>query len=752
MKLIHNAVALLAGVLSLGLFRYLPGYGWFSLLVLLLPFAIVRKRWIALFFLIGHLWAAVDAWLYIDSRLKPEDHRTDQIVTGRIVDFPRSVNSAISFELESEEFGGHFLKANRIRLKWQDAGQIPMPGEKWRFEVRLFMPRGMLNQGGFDYEGWLFSNDIIATGYVRGAAERLANAGISSVNRLRTEIAGLIERGNGQHPVSTGLLKALLIGDKTGLSEASRKVFQETGTAHLIAISGLHIGLIAAICWYLFSFLWSRSLYLMRLYPAPVIGAVAAISGALIYSALAGFSLPTQRALVMTLVFSGATIMRLSYLPIDRLAIALVAVILFDPASVWQVGFWFSFCAVLLLILLYQHQAIRGKLMMAFSGQLLLSLLMLPMQAQAGMILAFTSPLVNLVAVPWFSFVLVPLAFVSILFAPVVGDFTVDWLLRLCDLTLWGIESVSDLVEPTYASYQGQLASFIAISAVLLGTMHWQLKRLVLLLLVYLSSWIKLPEQNPYLRITFFDVGQGESLLIETARHKLLYDLGPAYRSGFNTAESVLIPYFRSRGIDSLDSLVISHDDRDHAGNAEGFLQAIPVRQFIVGQAIASTGHFMSKPCSINQAWEWDGIRFSCVHPATRSPSASDNDSSCVLVVEGEEMRILVSGDITAKVEQQLIGRVRGDFSVVTAPHHGSLTSSSPTFVKWAQTEYAIVSAGWRNHYNHPRPEVVDRWQQSGAVLLNTAETGMLTLSWKRGEKKPQIELYRQMHGFVWNR
>ncbi|OOZ15436.1 DNA internalization-related competence protein ComEC/Rec2 [Solemya velum gill symbiont] len=754
MKLELNAISLLLGMLSLSLFRELPGHAWFIPAGIALTLLLLFRKALPLSFLLaGFLWAGLDGHNYIQSKLPTDLHGTDFTLTGKISSFPKGDNKRITFLVTSTAPVSERWPGGRIRLSWRDPVSIPTLGDEWSFRVRLFTPSGMLNKGGFDYERWLYTDNIVATGYVRGDEQRL-NGGAVSVDRVRHYFRERIDAlANQQQHQAAGLLKALLIGDRSGIDQQQSQSFQATGTSHLIAISGLHIGLVAGACWFLASFLWSRSVRLMRRVPAPLAGAIAAILGAFLYAALAGFSLPTQRALIMTIVFAGATCLKVYYPPLVRLAVALILVVIADPRCIWQPAFWFSFSAVLLLITLFQYRRNLSSWQLLIIAQLFLTALMLPLQATFGMPLSLISPLVNWIAVPWFSLLLVPATLVSAILSLFDFNLPVQIYLQLADWTLALINLVAEYNSPLVIGQQHILLTLAAVIAVFLFVRYFSWRSLIPLLMLYLLSWARLPVEKPYLKLVVFDVGQGQSLLIETENHRLLYDLGPAFPSGFNTAESVVIPYLQAQGINQIDKLILSHDDKDHTGAADSFLTRIMTLELLEGQAVESTGHHGPRACRAGDSWQWDGILFEIVHPHNRDSGISDNDMSCVLMVKSDETTLLITGDITKPVEKQLLENADlGNVGLVTLPHHGSNSSSADVFVNSLQADYGVVSSGWRNRYGHPRKPVIDRWSATGTRIFNTTDSGMQVFRWERGSATPVIDSWRTNHASFWNR
>jgi competence protein ComEC len=225
-------------------------------------------------------------------------------------------------------------------------------------------------------------------------------------------------------------------------------------------------------------------------------------------------------------------------------------------------------------------------------------------------------------------------------------------------------------------------------------------------------------------RVTTLDVGQGLSVLVQTAGHALLYDAGPAFRDS-DAGERVVVPVLQSLGVGNLDALLISHADADHRGGAASVLERYPGARVLGPVGGSATAR--AEACEAGSAWRWDGVLFEILHPTAGDPHPDDNAASCVLRVTGSRARLLLPGDIEEQEERELAARPQfGRVDLLLAPHHGSRTSSSVPFVGVTQPRHVIVSSGYRNRWRFPAADVVDRWRESGACVLNTAEAGAL--------------------------
>ena len=715
-----------APALAIALLLGLAGAG---LLSRRMPWALAA---VGLGFCWAHLWACALLCNPFPQELAGEDVRA----VGRIASLPDRNARRTRFlfritALESEAgavgFGG------LVRLSWYRDAPALAAGERWRLRLRLKPPHGFVNPGGFDYERWLFRQQVAATGYVRdaGVAERLAaGAGPYWLDRWRQ---GLRARLHAALPAGVGraLIPALVIGERGGLGPAQWQVFSRTGTSHLIAISGLHVGLVAGAVFLLVRRLWARLPALALRLAAPRAGAAAGLLAALGYAALAGFAVSTQRALVMLAVVLGALIAGRTLRPAAALVLALGAVLLADPAAVLDYGFWLSFGAVaLLLYALGQRLGPPGMVARWGAAQWAVAVGLFPLLILFFGSASLVAPLINLIALPLFG-VLLPLVLSAAVMTLASG-----WALPLV-LAAWPLEQGYALLErvadaPWAAATLGGRPDW-AWGAALLGVVLVLAPRGLpgrwLGAVMLLPLWLAEPRGPPRgaLDLALLDVGQGLAAVLRTAEHAVVYDVGPRFPSGFNTADAVVLPYLRQAGIDRLDLLILSHADQDHAGGVRELVDALPVARVLSGEPgeLVEVG---AQPCRRGQNWRWDDVRFRVLHPSDGSESG--NDSSCVLRVTAGGASLLLTGDIGAPVERALAQREGRALSsrVLVAGHHGSASSSTAVFVDAVQPEWVLFSAGWMNRWGFPAEAVRDRILARGARTLNTATSGAIEL------------------------
>lgn len=727
------ALAFLAGILLTFLFPRLPSLLWCWMLLFPLLLCLYRRWHTAGLLIAGFAYAWIDAASYIDRLLPPDLERRELLVDGCVTGLPVHTAEVSRFRFDVTDAqlatGEPVALQGRVRLSWYEPVRELAPGECGRLLVRLFQPRGMSNPGGMDYERWLFAQNLVARGYVRQSdSNSLVASGAPGADRIRYLLRGKLQAiGDRGNAGARAVYLALVTGDRSLLDKQQWRLFRSTGTSHLMAISGLHIGLVAMLVWWVSERLWRYAGSLPLHLPSPLFGACCALLAALAYAALAGFAIPTRRALLMTAVVVTGILMRRNGDGLHVLGTALLAILVLEPRAVHAAGFWLSFTAVLTILLMSRRYPEWRSWQLVLAIQFALSLVLLPALAAWGFPASPVAPFINLVAVPWFSFVIIPAVLLGALgmLAGLPGsELLVQLTLRLLDLTLEGLAAGADIMPLIMPASPAMPVLVIAFGgALLLSLGRGRVMRLAGLPLVATLWW---PVSGDALRMTVLDVGQGLAVVIESRHHALVYDLGPLYPGGFNTADAVVRPFLATRGIDAVDMLVISHDDSDHSGGYRSFLEEMPVSVRLTGQPDAFPESFGS--CHDYPAWSWQETRFSFLE--TGYEGSGDNNHSCVLLVEHPGVKLLLTGDITREAELALMRRYPrlGDIDLLTMPHHGSRSSSSPDFVRFINARHVIASAAWKSHFGHPAPQVVERWRQAGTSVIETARSGAVTL------------------------
>jgi competence protein ComEC len=776
-----------AGVAWLQCQAALPAWSALALGAVLLPACLGARhsRWripllIASGALLGCGWAALLAHGALADRLAAVDEGRDVTVVGIVDNMPYRFDGGVRFNVAVEHVVGSTIKVpRRISLSWYSGLRDTVapvrdvqPGQRWQLTVRLQRPHGNANPGGFDYEAWLLEQGVRATGYVRADdGNRLLDAFVASpgvvVERVRAALRARIQEALAGRAYA-GVIVALVIGDQRGIDQADWQVFNRTGIGHLISISGLHITMIAGLAAWAMSALWRRSFFtgahLPLLLPAQKVAALTGAVVALLYVLLAGFGVPAQRTLYMLSVVALALWTGRLAAVSHVLCAALGVVVLLDPWAVLWPGFWLSFGAVA-VILFAGHGRItpppagpRGALLLAGRTQWAVTAGLVPLTLLLFGQVSVVSPVANAVAIPLVSFVVTPLALAGSLIPGPPGD----WLLVLAH---WTVEMLAWLLRQM-AGWPGAVWRAPAPQAWVfmlgLGGTLWMLMPRgwphrwagAVALLPMLLQLPDHPRAGSF-RVTAFDVGQGMALLVETERHRLLYDTGPGYAPGADGGSRVILPYLRMRGIAALDGIVISHSDADHTGGALAVLDGVDAGWLASSlpddHAIVRAVRRHVR-CGAGQQWEWDGIAFDMLHPTPASyddAHLKTNARSCTLRIGNGRRTVLLAGDIEAAQEAALVeragDRLRAD--VLLAPHHGSGTSSTPAFLQTVRPGIAIFQVGYRNRYHHPKQEIYERYGALGVERLRTDAAGALTLDF---DTDVAWRSYRAGHARYW--
>lgn len=728
-------LALAAGLLLLRFLPQLPPaealWGLAALGLLLL-----WRRAAAGLFCLGLAWACLVAQEALDDRLPAElDGRTFWL-EGRVSGLPEVRPGLVRFELV--DIGSrHAGLPSRLRLSWYDGPRVEA-GERWRLAARLKRPHGLVNPQAFDYEAWLLARRIGANGSVKAGERLAASTGVSDWrDRLRNRLSAVDAHGR------SGAIAALVVGDDSGLSAADWRVLQDTGTVHLMVISGQHVGILAGLLYALVAGLARWGLWPGRLPWLPWACALA-MAGALGYGWLAGFDVPVRRACLMVAV---VLLWRLRFRHLgvwQPLLMALCCVLLLDPLASLQPGFWLSFAAVGLLAFVFAGRLGRWSGWQTLPrAQWAMALGLLPLMLALGLPVSLSGPLVNLFAVPWVGLLSVPLALLgtALLWLPGVGE-ALLWLAGGSLALLFGVLERIAQWQPAWLPaalpvWAGLALGLGALLLLLPAGVPLRLPAVLLLAaLLYPPQRQVAPGQA---EVWVFDVGQGLSVLVRTRDHALLYDAGPRH-GDFDTGERVVLPSLRELGVTDLSMLLVSHADIDHAGGAPAIHRGLPVARVISGEAGALPAELAAQPCESGAAWEWDQVRFRL----WRWASARDgNQASCVLLVEAGGERTLFTGDIDEAAERALLASgmdVQAHW--LLAAHHGSRTSSSAAFLDAVQADAALISRGRHNAFGHPHPQVLERLRAAGMTIHDSAETGALRV--QLGSFAPAVGLRAQ--------
>lgn len=751
--------AFVAGVLTLQYQPELPAsIGFYA--VAGFVFLILRVK-VLTAFLIGLCWSAMSSHGILDNRLADALEGKDIIVEGIVTSLPQRFDTSVRFDFEPVETGSIASEKfpAKIRLSWYYPSDFVEAGQRWRFTVRLKKPHGMLNPGGFDYERWLFLQRIGATGYVRSptTAKRVErNISTFGLQGIRQSLDLTLSEALPDSDL-LGLVKSLSIGSRNEITPPQWSVLRRTGTAHLVAISGLHIGLVAGLTYILFRALWSLALF-ERFSPSQF-GAIAAMFIAAFYAALAGFSIPTQRAVIMVTVAMIAIVIRRHFNPLRILCIAFATVLIYDPQAPLSPGFWLSFCAVALIVFVAAARLKRpgfalGAIRVHWVTALGLAPLLLIFFQRTSLI----APIANLIAVPVVSLIVVPLVLIGVLFLlaiPVLGIAVLGCAEKVLGWLWVYLEWLSELPFSEWLSARPGLwaAGLAMVAVMLMFSPRGVPGRWLSLVLVLPTIFVKVPRPDVgEVWLTLLDVGQGLSAVVRAADKTLVYDVGARYNERFDMGSAVVAPFLRAAGINKIDTLVVSHGDNDHIGGARSLASEFGIER-VYTSVPESLQWRDSIRCRAGQFWKWDSVEFRFLSPPDGA-SLSENDMSCVLQIVAAGGRILLPGDIEGRSENWLVDQYGMQLAsdVLIVPHHGSNTSSTPRFLGKVKPKIALFAAGYRNRFGFPKADVVDRLKRVNADILTTATAGAITvkIEAKSGAAKP--ESFRFTRGGYWNR
>ncbi|MBN8431689.1 DNA internalization-related competence protein ComEC/Rec2 [Microbulbifer salipaludis] len=788
-----------------------------------------RGRWqipvvgILLPFLLGTCWGLQWNHRALEQRLPPELHGTDHDVRVELMSLVHRSPAASRFgppaALPSGYQDARFrariihtddprLHNRTLQLGWYrvapaDAARLTT-GSRWQMRVRLKEPRGSVNPHTFDYEAWLLEQGLFATGYVRDRDQLpvhiAAGSGVGALrDALRRQLSHQTAEGAGYTQAS--LIRALLLGDRSGIDTPTKTLLQRTGTAHLLAISGLHVGMVAG-AFFLFGWFFGRlfGAFTGGRWCSPLtIAGFAALSGALGYTLISGAPLSAQRALLMTAVAMVALLCRRRMDGQLTLALAVCGVLLWQPLAVLNAGFWLSFIAVGALLLRFQGRlnagvggtpvetsarpAGAGKGGARRLAQVLCTWLVNGVRSQWAIFLGLLVPsvlifhgislsglLINLVAIPWVGLSILPLILLGAL-CPLLPLKTLLW--TLADLQLSWLLALFGWLDGLAPGWQvlpvpgPWVTVLLVLSALALLLPKGVPGRGLGLLCFPVIAVGATPWQRPApatFELSVLDVGQGLAVTATTAQHTVIFDTGASTARGWSAGAGIVAPYLRARGRPSVDGLIVSHGDRDHAGGAAGVMAMLAVDQLFapgrLGQRLSAqaaadaTGPpplvIGTQPCVAGSSVQFGELAVRWMWPLSPALNGEENDHSCVGLLTWRDTRVLLTGDISRRVEARLAA-LYPDFApvdVLVAPHHGSRTSSSPALLAWAAPQRVVFSAGYRHHFGHPHPQVVSRYRALGAQLFNTAELGAVEFQWREQDDAPSVQCARGVAKF----
>jgi len=705
------------------------------------------------------------AALRMADTLDPALENRDLVVVGVVSSLPQRGPTGLRFRFDVEsahDASGPVQVPPQVALGWyagshEDAAlagpeQELRAGQRWRWTVRLRRPHGNVNPASYDWELSLLEQGVRATGYVRDApAERLAEAAGDPIDRLRQRVRDAIEATVPDRRVA-GVLAALCIGDQGAIEREDWDLFRNTGTAHLMAISGLHVTMLAWAAGLVIAGLWRRSAPATLWLPAPLAGRLGGLFTALAYALFSGWGVPSQRTVWMLATVTVLRVLGLRWPWLIVLLMAAVVVTMLDPWALLQAGFWLSFMAVGLLMASSPaddrthepppgtdpasatrwHRLARGawrQVRHDLRTQAIATLGLTPLTLVFFHQVSLVGFAANVVAIPLVTLVVTPLALLGTLIVPLwtVGAIVVRGLMAMLSALAGLPAAVWTAPEaPAWAQLAGLLGAMLIVLPI-----PWRVRALGAVLVVpLLWPGRSLPPPGTF-ELIALDVGQGTSVLVRTHAHLLVYDTGPQYARDNDAGQRILVPVLRARGEARVDRLVLSHRDADHTGGARSLIAAYPVDALLTSLEEEHPLLALGPPperCVAGQSWTWDGVRFDVLHPKYDGYDVArkSNALSCVVRVTGSNGSALLTGDIERGQEAELVASLgtalRSDVLIV--PHHGSRTSSTPAFIDAVRPTVAVFQAGYLSRFRHPAPDVVARYVERGIETVTSPACG----------------------------
>jgi competence protein ComEC len=757
------SLAFLCGILCLIQFSSIPSLHWIDVIFIVVILIYVTnskyQKYLKLCaaFLAGFAWVLWVSHSQIAARLPSELEGKEIPLTGYIASIPNNGQHGINF-LFALQKRNNLSVHGLVKLTWNNKDLKLHVGDQWQLHVRLKKPYGTLNPGGFDYEAFAFQAGITGNGYV---VTKLDNTLLSShwyhysIDRIRQYLKEKIALNLPQSATSQWI-PALAIGERNDIDAADWQVLRNTGTNHLMAIAGLHIGFMAFLAHFIIESLWRRVPRLALRVPAQHAGAVAALLMALTYSAMAGFSIPTQRACLMLFIFLFALLLRRQLVAWQAWSGALLCVLLFNPLSVLTESFWLSFGSVALIIYGVSGRLSPTGLWWKWGRiQWVIAAGLVPLSIGLFQQCSLISFVANSIAIPWVGFIVVPLCFLGtflLLFSAKLGGL----ILCLADKILSVLWIVLDWFAhlPGVVWYQFVPAHWMIIAGIfgmifLLLPAGFPGRYFSVIWLLPLILYKAPAPKAGEVWLTLLDVGQGLSAVIQTEKHVLVFDAGPRFSSSFDMGESVVLPFLHSLGTKRLDMLVISHGDNDHIGGAKAITSQMPVLSIKTSVPQLLPG---SDFCFSGLAWNWDDVNFAFLYPGTNNLDLN-NDSSCVLRITSGKQHILLAGDIEKFAENELVENQWASLSanILVAPHHGSKTSAQKRFIRGVAPQYVLYPIGYRNRYHFPHPVVIKTYREFGVEQYDTAKSGAIKFVLSTTGKIAPPNFYRQDHKHYWN-
>src|SRR5690554_1496733 len=589
--------------------------------------------------------------------------------------------------------------------------------------VVLRSPRNIANGLAFDYEAWLITKGVDATGYIKEL--EVLSEGVKPLRKLT------IEQLQQRHSQEAWVwIAGLVFGEQDSFNAEQWQLAKQTGTLHLLVVSGLHMGLVLL----LLVMVWRVFLRVISVLLRKSVSNLAAwqflflLSGSAGYLWLAGSGVALQRAWLMFVIVLVLQNTRLKMSWVTAIAFALLLVVIANPLIWTASGFTYSFSAVFSLLLFFNARK-TSFIEAVWLPQWLVFITLLPVFVVWQQPVSLVQGLTNLLAIPYVSFVLLPLSLLNLLF---VYDPLAFLLVQAGDLFWWLLQELS-LIPLSYVNYLPLLSLLLWPLWLLIFRRGVSYSLALVLSLLIMGSVFLLPAaQKPVAMM--IDVGQGQSLVFTTSQHTVVYDAGP-FMGQFDTGDAVVSPVLYQLGVKQIDDLIISHNDNDHAGGTGALLNNFSVLQWSGGQQVKGLPETVNLCSHLPQRWQVLSYNFlyrylSVDKDAWLRLPDNNNNRSCVVQLEWYGTRFLLTGDIAKPVEYDLIRKYNNELKsdVLVLAHHGSSSSSADVFLRTVAPKQIWISSGFNNKFNHPAEDVKQRLHAQNIPWLNTAVVGAIVL------------------------
>ena len=743
------AIAISLGCLPLMVLPSLPSDEYWFILASILIILAVKFQGYFIFvtlFGLGFLWSTATAKQYLSS-IEPYIDRT-LVVTAKV----ESVNTYVSSEIQTNLMTPHYVKFSIINISdeplpspipiaiyWEQSNLIKA-GQIWQLTIKTKVVHSYLNEGGFDKQRFAIANQSLLK------AKVIKSALLEDKSNLRQIIAdrclSYINLFNNR-----GILLALGFGDRSQIETHNRITMIQTGVAHLMAISGMHILLVFSI-----SFALTKGLifclpqrFICFLLPI-IIGWLSSVG----YTWLTGFNPPALRAIFALSIWIYLRYKNNQISAWQKINRIIAALLIVDPLMILSESFWLSCYAVVSLIFLFdwlplpkivKHKK-RWYLFRLLHLQFGLTLLLLPIQLYVFHSISVVSLVTNLIAIPIISLVTFPAILLALLcsffdcfyialWLWFVAENSLEWLFYCLNyLNLMWLNISMDFY---YLSFIGWLTLIIMRTAI------WRRFSftIFIILIIALSPFYKQPD---YLwRMDVLDVGHGLAIVIHNGKSAVLYDTGAKWENS-SAAEQVIIPFLQWHNL-QVEGIIISHNHNDHIGGLSYLHQRYPNAWLMS----SSSGLPNNYNCLANHNFNWNNLNFKVLWP-TKLVDNTENADSCVIHITDGRFSVLLTGDLERKQEHELVLQYKQDLSstILQTPHHGSNTSSSYPFLNYVNPVNALTSTSRYNPWQLPANKITARYKELKINYYVTAREGQISLffyptSWQQKTMRHDI-------------